>query len=128
MLVAANVENLPALVERVEPLAEAEERFVRRAGKRDAHPSRALPIGQPLDRLDAGQGGDFLQAGTRPVWVVFPETQTVDVYWPAQDVRAVDAQGVLQGEDVLPGFELPLRTLFESTQGRGKRLTWQVVG
>ncbi|MCZ2156303.1 MAG: hypothetical protein LC114_20770 [Bryobacterales bacterium] len=28
-----------------------------------------------------------------------------------QDVRVVDAQGALQGEDVLPGFELPLREL-----------------
>lgn len=55
---------------------------------------------------------DFLQAGTRLVWVVYPETQMVDVYQPGQDVRVVDAQGTLQGEDVLPGFELPLRELF----------------
>jgi len=55
---------------------------------------------------------DFLQAGTRLVWVVYPETQTVDVYRPGQDVRVVDAQGTLQGEDVLPGFELPLREVF----------------
>lgn len=46
------------------------------------------------------------------MWVVYPETQTVDVYRPAQDVRVVDAQGVLPGEDVLPGFELPLGELF----------------
>jgi len=36
----------------------------------------------------------------------------VDVYRPGQDVRVVDAQGTLQGKDVLPGFELPLRELF----------------
>jgi len=60
---------------------------------------------------------DFLQAGTRLVWVVYPETQTVDVYRPGQDVRVVDAQGVLQGEDVLPGFELPLRALFKVMEG-----------
>lgn len=55
---------------------------------------------------------DYLQAGTRLVWVVYPETQTVDVYRPGQDVRVVDVQGVLQGEDVLPGFELLLGELF----------------
>lgn len=55
---------------------------------------------------------DFLQAGTRLVWVVYPDTHTVDVYRPAQDVRVVEATGTLHGEDVLPGFELPLRELF----------------
>lgn len=60
---------------------------------------------------------DFLQAGTRLMWVVYPETQTVDVYRPAQDVRVVDAQGVLQGGDVLPGFELSLRELFKVVEG-----------
>jgi len=60
---------------------------------------------------------DFLQAGTHLVWVIYPETQTVDVYRPGRDVRVVDAQGTLQGEDVLPGFELPLRDLFAAVEG-----------
>ncbi|HMN14857.1 MAG TPA: Uma2 family endonuclease [Bellilinea sp.] len=60
---------------------------------------------------------DYLRAGTRLVWVVYPETQTVDVYRSGQDVWGVEAQGVLQGEEVLPGFELPLRELFAALEG-----------
>ena len=59
---------------------------------------------------------DYLRAGTRLVWVVYPETQTVDVYRPGQDVRVVEAQGALQGEEVLSGFELPLRELFAALE------------
>ena len=56
---------------------------------------------------------DYLQAGTRLVWVVYPDTRTVDVYRPGQDVRVVEAQSALHGEDLLPDFELPLRELFD---------------
>jgi len=58
---------------------------------------------------------DFLNAGTRLVWVVYPEARTVDVYRPSE-VVVVTIDGVLDGEDVLPGFRLPLRQIFESVE------------
>lgn len=56
---------------------------------------------------------DYLNAGTRLVWVVYPEAKTVDVYRP-KDVRVVDIHGMLEGEDVLPGFKLAVREVFRS--------------
>ncbi len=59
---------------------------------------------------------DFLGAGTRLMWVVYPEAQTVDVYRPDQDVQVVGIDGALDGADVLPGFNLPLGELFKSLE------------
>jgi Uma2 family endonuclease len=58
---------------------------------------------------------DFLKAGTRLVWVVYPESKTVDVYRP-DGVQVVDIDGALDGGDVLPGFTLALRVVFESVE------------
>jgi Uma2 family endonuclease len=58
---------------------------------------------------------DFLKAGTRLVWVVYPESRTVDVY-RSNDVQVVEMSGVLDGGEVLPGFNLPLRAVFESIE------------
>jgi Uma2 family endonuclease len=58
---------------------------------------------------------DFLKAGTRLVWVVYPESKTVDVYRP-DGVQVVEINGTLDGGDVLPGFRLALRAVFESVE------------
>ena len=55
---------------------------------------------------------EYLQAGTRMVWVVDPERRAVVVYRSAHAVRTVPAGGSLEGEDVVPGFSLPLAELF----------------
>lgn len=39
--------------------------------------------------------------------------RTVDVYRPAE-VTVVTSDGALDGEDVLPGFRLPLREVFKA--------------
>jgi Uma2 family endonuclease len=58
---------------------------------------------------------DFLKAGTRLVWVVYPESRTVDVY-RSDGMQVVEIDGVLEGGDVLPGFRLALRQVFESVE------------
>ncbi len=55
----------------------------------------------------------YLQAGTRLVWVVYPETRLVDVYRPNQPTLTFKIDDTLDGGDVLPGFTLPVRSLFE---------------
>jgi Uma2 family endonuclease len=50
---------------------------------------------------------DF-QAGTRLVWVVDPVSRTTQVYREPHTFRIVTAQGVLDGEEVLPGFQVAL--------------------
>ena len=58
---------------------------------------------------------EYLASGTRLVWYVLPESREVHVYTvDRQHVLTIDQE--LSGGDVLPGFTLPLRQLFEETE------------
>ena len=58
---------------------------------------------------------DFLAAGVRLVWYVHPEPREVHVYTgESHEVLTIDQE--LSGGDVLPGFALPLRQLFEEPE------------
>lgn len=58
---------------------------------------------------------DYLAAGVRLVWYVLPEPQEVHVYTAERhDVLTIDQE--LSGGEVLPGFALPLRQLFEEAK------------
>jgi Uma2 family endonuclease len=54
----------------------------------------------------------YLHAGTKLVWVVRPKHRTVTVHYPNGAARTLTETAALSGEDVLPGFNLPLRELF----------------
>jgi Uma2 family endonuclease len=58
----------------------------------------------------------YLRAGTRLVWVAYPDDRVVDVCRLSPDggvdVQTVTVEGALDGEDVLPGFSLPLKLIF----------------
>jgi Uma2 family endonuclease len=56
----------------------------------------------------------YLESGVQAVWVVWSRYQQIDV-WRAGDEQPTSTLGVddtLSGEDVLPGFTLPLAQLF----------------
>ncbi|HEX3052217.1 MAG TPA: Uma2 family endonuclease [Aggregatilineaceae bacterium] len=55
--------------------------------------------------------GNYLAAET-VVWIVRPETKTVDVYVPGERVKILDMQGTLDGGDILPGFKLSISDIF----------------
>jgi len=54
---------------------------------------------------------DWLSAGTRLVWVVEPLRHLARVYRDDGSETIVPADGVLDGEDVLPGFSCPLASI-----------------
>ena len=57
----------------------------------------------------------WLDAGARLVWVFWPLAKEVDI-WTGEDSagpRTLRKQETMHGEPVLPGFELPLATLWE---------------
>ena len=55
---------------------------------------------------------EWLEHGTRLVFIVNPRRQTVAVHRPGQPVRVLGLDDVLDGEDVVPGWALPVRELF----------------
>jgi Uma2 family endonuclease len=56
---------------------------------------------------------DYLAAGTRLVWVVDPESQSVAVYRSLLAPRLIAGADMLEGEDVVPGFRVAVAELFE---------------
>lgn len=54
----------------------------------------------------------WLSFGVRLVWVVHPDFRTVDVHRPEHPVETIDEEGELDGHDVLPGFGLPVVSIF----------------
>lgn len=56
---------------------------------------------------------DYFTAGVQLVWFIDPATKTAQVFTSPDAVIVLDATQALDGGDVLPGFTLPLATLFE---------------
>jgi Uma2 family endonuclease len=81
----------------------------------DVVPDLAVEVLSPDDRkrevLD--KVGEYLEAGVRLVWVIDPGARTAAVYRSLTDVRQLGLEGVLDGEDVLPGFACPLADILD---------------
>lgn len=54
---------------------------------------------------------NYLAAGT-VVWIVFPERKEVEVYVPGERQRVLGMNDVLDGGDILPGFQLAVKDIF----------------
>ena len=56
---------------------------------------------------------DYLEAGTRLVWVLDPVAKSVTVYRSESDIEILTHASTLTGEDVVPGFTCRVENLFE---------------
>ena len=54
----------------------------------------------------------YLQGGSRLVWIIYPQTKVITVYRQSNVVSLLRENDTLEGEDVLPDFQLPLAKLF----------------
>lgn len=93
------------------------ERMPPRARRRhfvDGPPDLAVEVMSPSNSVhDINERVlDYLNAGTRLVWVVEPVLQTVTVWTPDRTARLLTADDVLDGGDVLPGFTVRVGDLF----------------
>jgi len=55
---------------------------------------------------------DYLRAGTRLLWLVYPVSQAVMEYRPPMEARQLTVEDDLDGGEVVPGFRYPLKQLF----------------
>jgi Uma2 family endonuclease len=85
-------------------------------------PDLAVEVVSPNDTAEEVQQkvNEYLEAGTRAVWVFYPKPQTIAVHTRTgtQILRPGD---VLDGGDVLPGFTLALRDLFRDEGQSGSK-------
>ena len=77
-------------------------------------PDLAVEVISPSDkRADIAQKQAlYAKAGVPLVWWVDPERREVTIYRLGQAPEVIEATGMLDGGDVLPGFTLELRTIF----------------
>jgi len=78
-------------------------------------PDLAIEVTSPSNRWTGIQEKvrDYLEAGTRLVWVIDPPTRTVSVYGRESTASRLEGDAALTGEAVLPGLEISLRDLFD---------------
>ncbi len=55
---------------------------------------------------------NYLNAGVRLIWVVYPQTKSVMEYRPETEIRNLIPEDTLQGYDVLPGFRCKVTEFF----------------
>jgi Uma2 family endonuclease len=97
--------------------------FVRRERLDRVNPERGYYPGPPdltievispndlYDEVDE-KVAEWLEHGTRMVLVVNPRRKSIAVHRPGRDVRIRGIEDTLDGEDVVPGWTLPIRDLF----------------
>lgn len=78
-------------------------------------PDLAVEVVSPNDGAEEVERKrrEYLRAGVRLVWVVFPENRTVHVSRQAGQPAELNPDDELTGEDVLPGFACRVAELFE---------------
>ena len=54
---------------------------------------------------------EYLAAGVRLVWVLFPDTRMAEVFRADGTASVIPPEGALDGEDVIPGFRCELATI-----------------
>ena len=79
----------------------------------DGAPDLAIEIRSPDDTLASliRKAQDYLAAGSRTVWLVLPEEQSILVM-DGKEVRTYSKSEVLKDENLLPGFELAIESIF----------------
>ncbi|MBL8128469.1 MAG: Uma2 family endonuclease [Chloroflexia bacterium] len=77
-------------------------------------PDLAVEVLSPTDRLSEALAkvAMYLEAGVSLVWLIDPRKRTATVFRQNELPETMGEDGALDGEEVLPGFTLPLAVLF----------------
>ncbi len=83
-------------------------------GYAEVVPDLVVEIVSPSDsrRWARDRAHMWLDYGAPLVWMVHPDTRTIDVYRPGADTSTLHQEDSLDGQDVLPGFICPVSAIF----------------
>jgi Uma2 family endonuclease len=78
-------------------------------------PDLAIEVVSPTNTAVGVQAKiiEYFDAGVRRVWVIYPKQKSMQVYASTTEIRGLEIGDDLDGGDLIPGFRLPLGTLFE---------------
>lgn len=78
-------------------------------------PDLAVEIVSPGDQADVvhDKVSEYLEAGVRLVWVLWPKRRSVTVHKPGGVARELGPDEELDGGEVLPGFSVRVSKLFD---------------
>ena len=78
-------------------------------------PDLAVEVLSPGDRPGKVKTklSQWLDFGTRQVWIVDPKFNTVTIYRSLSDVTTFSGQDSLEADDILPGFRISLERIFK---------------
>jgi Uma2 family endonuclease len=115
----AGANNGPAVAPDLAFVSRGRGQLVRDARARKQYmrlaPDLAVEVVSPSQATESemeGRAQRWLQGGTRLVWNIWPDPERVDV-WPADGERqTLKAPALLDGQDVIPGFSIPIADLF----------------
>ena len=85
-------------------------------GYAEVVPDLVVEVVSPNDtqREVAAKARMWLRYDVRLVWVVLPQTRSVDVYRPGHAAVTLTEQDTLDGQDVLPGFTCAVSAVFDT--------------
>ena len=94
---------------------ERREEIGRRAGYFPGPPDLAVEVISPSNRRDELEEkiADYLEAGTKAVIVVHPQSRSVSIHRPDADVVTLAETDTLEAPDVIPGWSMPVSRIFE---------------
>lgn len=77
-------------------------------------PDLVVEIISPLETAQQvhAKVADYLRAGTRLVWLIYPDTQTAVEYRSFGQMQILEGDAMLDGGEALPGFRYPLAGLW----------------
>ncbi len=59
----------------------------------------------------------YLEHGARMVWLVYPETRSLEICRPDEDLQTLSGEDVIEGGATLPGFRASVSELFPPARG-----------
>ena len=78
-------------------------------------PNLAVEIVSPKNYANevVGKIEDYFRCGVQRVWVIYPEVSKVYDYDSPTSVQILTPDQSLEGRDILPGWELPLKAILK---------------
>ncbi|WP_218081147.1 Uma2 family endonuclease [Anthocerotibacter panamensis] len=79
-------------------------------------PDFVVELKSPTDDLAVlrAKMQEYIEHGAKLGWLLDPETRQVVIYRPDRAVETLEGATILSGEDVLPGFVLDLKAVWEA--------------